>query len=85
MHNFINDKEIWDIIEASKKVDKVEIRDILQKAEEGNGLNLRDISPLLYIQDKDLEDELFDLAKRIKEKIYGNRIVIFVPLYLSNE
>jgi len=83
--SFINDKEIWNTIETSKHTDKGKIRDILQKAEAAKGLNLEEASALLHIDSPDLLEELFHLAKQVKEKIYGNRIVIFVPLYMTNE
>ena len=83
--SFINDKEIWDTIKKSKNPDKAEVRDILAKAETAKGLSLYDTAVLLQVNDKDLTEEIFALAKKVKEKIYGNRIVIFVPLYISNE
>jgi 2-iminoacetate synthase len=57
----------------------------LQKASEAKGLNLLETSMLLHVNDADLIDEIFSLAKKVKEMIYGNRIVLFIPLYISNE
>jgi len=84
-NNFIDDNEIWSNIEKAKNCDNKEILDILKKAEEAKGLTQYETAALLMVKDKELTQEIFKLAKRIKEKIYGNRIVIFVPLYISNE
>ncbi|MCL2064895.1 MAG: [FeFe] hydrogenase H-cluster radical SAM maturase HydG [Candidatus Cloacimonetes bacterium] len=82
---FINEKEIWETINTTKNKDKSEVRDIFQKAEEAKGLNLYETSVLLHLEDQDLLQDLFSLAKKVKETIYGNRIVLFVPLYITNE
>ena len=83
--NFINEKEIWETISSTKNIEKNEVRDILKKAEEAKGLSIREASVLLHLDDKDLINDLYTLAKKVKETIYGNRIVIFVPLYITNE
>ena len=57
------------------------IRRLMQKASENKGLNHREAALVLEAGDK---DEIFRLARRIKEAFYGNRIVLFAPLYLSN-
>ena len=60
------------------------IRAILDKAREGKGLSHREASVLLACEDEDVFAEVCELAREIKRKFYGNRIVIFAPLYLSN-
>lgn len=60
------------------------IRQILAKAREMKGLNLNDVATLTTISDPQLIEELFSSAKQVKEEIYGNRLVIFAPLYISN-
>ena len=60
------------------------IRDIISKAKELKGLDAEDIAVLAAIRDPELLSELFQAAKEIKEVIYGNRMVIFSPLYISN-
>jgi 2-iminoacetate synthase len=57
------------------------IRQLMQKASENKGLSHREAALVLEAGDK---DEIFRLARRIKESFYGNRIVLFAPLYLSN-
>ena len=91
---FINHQEILDTLEyAQKNKDNFElIEKILQKAKptkNGNethceGLTYKEASVLLACEDKNVLDKIFNLAREIKEAFYGDRIVIFAPLYLSN-
>ncbi|MGM9999519.1 MAG: [FeFe] hydrogenase H-cluster radical SAM maturase HydG [Candidatus Bruticola sp.] len=60
------------------------INDILAKAEQWHGLNHREASVLLACTDPEVEARIFALAEKLKKDFYGNRIVIFAPLYLSN-
>ncbi len=60
------------------------IEKILEKAGECKGVGHRDALLLLECTDEELNRKIFDLAIRIKEKLYGRRIVLFAPLYLSN-
>ncbi len=60
------------------------IEQILNKAAERKGLNHREASVLLLCDDPAVEAKIFALAEQIKKDFYGNRIVIFAPLYLSN-
>ena len=67
------------------KTDPSRIRDILSKSLELQDLSLPEISQLLTLDDPELWEEVFAAAGKVKEKVYGNRIVLFAPLYLSNE
>ncbi|MDD3172411.1 MAG: [FeFe] hydrogenase H-cluster radical SAM maturase HydG [Herbinix sp.] len=83
---FINHEEILETLEYAKanKNNREVIDNILKKAENRKGLTHREASVLLEC---DLEDEvqrIYQLAMKIKEDFYGNRIVMFAPLYLSN-
>ncbi len=60
------------------------VLDVLAKAKELKGLDARDVTVLATLQDPELLAELFRMAKEIKENIYGQRMVIFSPLYISN-
>jgi len=80
---FICHEEIMDAIawvEENKHNENL-IRQLTRKASENRGLNHREAALVLEAGDK---DEIFSLARRIKEAFYGNRIVLFAPLYLSN-
>jgi len=65
--------------------DPSRIREILAKSLELRALDMTEVSSLLALEDKALWNEVFDTARKVKEKVYGKRIVLFVPLYLSNE
>lgn len=83
---FIDHQEILDTLEYAKEhqADRTLIQSILEKAKTCKGLSHREAAVLLECTLDDLNQEIFRLAKEIKQKIYGNRIVMFAPLYLSN-
>lgn len=83
---FINHQEILDTLEYSEahKNDRELILEILEKARKRKGLSHRDASVLLMCEDKELNQQIYSLAEQIKKDFYGNRIVMFAPLYLSN-
>lgn len=67
------------------KTDVSHIRDVLSKALDLQPLNITEVSALIDVRDNDIWLEIFETAGRVKEKVYGKRIVLFAPLYLSNE
>ncbi len=83
---FINDEEIKATLEyADANKDNLELVDkIIEKAKERKGLNHREASVLLACDNEEKIKEIYDLAEQIKKDFYGNRIVMFAPLYLSN-
>ena len=83
---FIDHQEIMDTLAYADahKDDKVLIDAIMEKAKQRKGLNHREASVLLACQLEDRNQELYALAEQIKKDFYGNRIVMFAPLYLSN-
>ena len=83
---FIHDGEIRATLEYALKhrADKALIEEILLKAEQGNGISHREAAVLIEVEDKEIEERMYAIARRLKERIYGNRIVMFAPLYLSN-
>ena len=83
---FICDEEIRDTMayaEANRDNREV-IKGILEKARACKGISHREAALLLECDQPDLLEEMFDLAREIKQRFYGNRIVMFAPLYLSN-
>lgn len=83
---FINHEEIMDILsyaEANKN-NAVLIDSLIEKARLRKGLTHREASVLLACDMEDKILEIYDLAEQIKKDFYGNRIVMFAPLYLSN-
>ena len=83
---FINHQEILDTLAyADENKSNVAVIDqILHKARERKGLSHREASVLLACEIPEKIQELYALAEQIKKDFYGNRIVIFAPLYLSN-
>ena len=83
---FISEEEILDTLAyADANKENIEVIDaILEKAALGKGLNHREASVLLACSMEDKVQEMFALAEKIKKDYYGNRIVLFAPLYLSN-
>jgi len=71
-------------LEAAPGGDPGRIREILAKARELKGLQDRDLPPLMNLRDPALLQELFAAARWVKDEIYGRRIVLFAPLYVSN-
>ena len=84
--DFIDHQEIQDSLAYADahKNDVAVIDAILEKAKLRKGLTHREASVLLACELEDKNQELYDLAKQIKKDFYGNRIVMFAPLYLSN-
>ncbi len=83
---FINHSEIENTLAYAEahKHDRQLVEHILEKAAQHKGLSHREAAILLACEESDLTQRIFDLAKEIKQKFYGNRIVMFAPLYLSN-
>ena len=83
---FIDHQEILDTLAyADENKSNVAVIDqILHKARERKGLSHREASVLLACDIPEKNQELYELAEQIKKDFYGNRIVIFAPLYLSN-
>ena len=83
---FIIDEEIYSSIEEGEKLaqDKEYVKNLLERSRDFKGLTHREAAVLLSVDDEELVQEMFKVAGEIKERIYGNRIVLFAPLYLSN-
>jgi 2-iminoacetate synthase len=80
----MDESAIKEVIAQTRTPDKNQIREILDKAREIKGLNNSDIAALACISDDQLLPELFETARLVKETIYGRRLVLFAPLYISN-
>lgn len=83
---FIDHQEILDSLQFAEenKRNKELIESILEKAKACKGLSHREALVLLDCELEEQNQKIFDLAMEIKQKFYGNRIVMFAPLYLSN-
>ena len=83
---FINHEEIMETLAYADahKTDKVLLKEIIDKAKLRKGLSHRDALVLLACDDEEINQEIYALARQMKQDFYGNRIVLFAPLYLSN-
>lgn len=86
--HIIDENKIYNAITTDKANSAVNrsshIRAILDKAMKLEGLTLDETAVLLTTEDFDLQEEIFNAAHQVKNDIYGSRIVIFAPLYISN-
>ena len=80
----VDEEAIPRALEAGSRADSARIRDVLQKSAEAKGLTPAEVAVLSGISDPALLGELFATAREVKERIYGRRLVIFAPLYISN-
>nr|WP_240739532.1 radical SAM protein [Marinitoga lauensis] len=85
LKSFIPQQTIFDLLEKTKNPDPVKVREIIQKSLDKNRLEPEEMAILLNVEDKELLEEVFEGARELKRKIYGNRIVLFAPLYIGNE
>ncbi len=83
---FIHHGEIMDTLAYAEenKTNRALIEGLLDRAVDCKGLTHREAAVLLACELPDLNEKMFSLAKKIKEELYGQRIVLFAPLYLSN-
>ena len=84
--NFINPQEVSFTLNYAKRYcnDPFMVNFILDKARAQKGLTHTEAAVLLLCEDESINAQIFRLAEQIKEAYYGNRIVLFAPLYLSN-
>ena len=83
---FIDDEEIKETLcfAQENKHNKELISSLIERAADCKGLTHREAAVLLECDLPEENEKMFTLAKQIKQKLYGNRIVMFAPLYLSN-
>ncbi len=83
MKPFIDSDEIWGYINQLA-ASKSRIRDIIAKSLDKNRLTLEETAILINANDPEMVEEIKQGAKSLKEKVYGQRIVLFAPLYVGN-
>lgn len=83
---FIDDAEILETLDyaARNRSNRALIEEIINKAAQCHGLTHREAAVLLECDQQDLVEQYMQLARELKQRLYGNRIVLFAPLYLSN-
>jgi 2-iminoacetate synthase len=83
MKPFIDPDEIWSYLNKTKP-DKKRVREVIAKSLDKHRLTMEETAILINSVGKDLADEIKHGARELKEKVYGNRIVLFAPLYVGN-
>ena len=81
--DFIDDAAISNTLSTTKP-DIKHVRDVIAKSMEKQPLSVKETAALLAVDDKDIVEEIFEAARDLKKSVYGNRIVIFAPLYIGN-
>jgi 2-iminoacetate synthase len=80
----IDESAIARALEHNRLADASRVRDVLAKAREMNGLDFDEMATLMTISDPELLSAMFSAARDVKDAIYGRRLVVFAPLYVSN-
>ena len=83
--DFIDEELIKTLLEKHKNPGQKEVRRVLQKARTCTRLDLEEMAVLIGNIDSETTQEMFDLAYELKKEVYGDRIVFFAPLYISDE
>jgi len=82
--DFINDRQIEETLAAARP-DKMRVREVLAKSLAKKRLEPDEVAHLLAITDKEQWQEVFEAARTLKNNVYGNRIVLFAPLYIGDK
>ena len=82
--DFIDEAQIQQILEKAKGASIPEALEIIEKGREAKGLSPYETAVLLHAAEGDAQAALFSASREVKEKIYGERLVLFAPLYISN-
>jgi len=84
MKSFMDVEEIQSFLQSTK-IDSVRVKDVIQKSLDKNRLQLDEVAVLLQANSPEFIDQIKEGAKKLKERIYGKRIVLFAPLYIGNK
>ena len=81
---FIDSGEIWDYLDNTVSSPS-KVRDVIERSLNKNRLNLQEVATLINATGRESVDLIKEGARELKKKIYGNRIVLFAPLYVGNK
>ena len=81
---YIDENKINSLLEKTKNLTEKEVDEVLNKSLLLKRLSLEDTAKLLSVTDEALLEKIFETAKEVKQRIYGNRVVLFAPMYISN-
>ncbi|MCB9016563.1 MAG: [FeFe] hydrogenase H-cluster radical SAM maturase HydG [Lentimicrobiaceae bacterium] len=84
MKPFIDPQELWDLINETSS-DREKVQAVIAKSLNKQRLTLRETAILINAKDPELIEEIKEGARELKKRVYGNRIVLFAPLYVGNK
>lgn len=84
LHPFIDPDELWGFINNTKSTPE-RVREVIEKSLAKNRLSLEETAVLINAKDPELIEEIKEGARKLKDMVYGNRIVLFAPLYVGNK
>ncbi|MCE5282574.1 MAG: [FeFe] hydrogenase H-cluster radical SAM maturase HydG [Deltaproteobacteria bacterium] len=82
--NFIDESHVHGLLKKTASLPPKALEGIIEKAREARGLTAEEVAALIQLEDGSLLERMFAAALEIKQRIYGKRLVLFAPLYLSN-
>lgn len=82
--DFIDPQKIEQLLSTGAAATRADIEAVLAKAETAKGLTPEETALLLHLEDEELLAKLYEVAGRVKDRIYGKRVVVFAPLYISD-
>lgn len=82
--SFINEEQINTLLEEGRRAPKSLAREIIERAQDAKGLTPFEVAVLLHVEDPETLEMMYAAAYQVKERIYGKRLVLFAPLYISN-
>jgi len=85
LKSFIPEEEIFQTLEKTKTPSAERVREVIVKSLAKNRLDPEEMAVLINAEEPELVEEIFAGARELKQRIYGNRIVLFAPLYIGNE
>ncbi len=83
--SFVDTEFTERVLMETKAPSREDFDRVMEKAAKQSELTLEDVAILLNSEEKDRVEEIFELASSIKKRVYGNRVVLFAPLYLGNK
>ena len=83
--SFVDGEMTEQLLGSTKNPSREDFDRVMEKAAKQQELSLEDVAILLNSESKDRISEIFNLASSIKKRVYGNRVVLFAPLYLGNK
>ncbi|HPD01649.1 MAG TPA: radical SAM protein, partial [Acetivibrio sp.] len=83
--DFIDDDKIWEQLNKWETPGRDDVRSVLKKAEKKIRLEPEEMAILIQNKDEETINEMYALASKLKREVYGDRIVFFAPLYISNK